>query len=80
MEHAVKQLVEGLRYKPEGSKFDPQWCHWNLAALLYKAVYSPGLGRECIWDVTQDGNEVRYSVKSQRWRFLTLVTTQKLTS
>jgi len=32
MERAVKQLVKGLCYKPEGSKFDPQWCNWNLAA------------------------------------------------
>jgi len=23
----VAQLVEALRYKPEGRGFDPQWCH-----------------------------------------------------
>jgi hypothetical protein len=27
--HAVAQLVEALRYKPEGRGFDSQWCHWN---------------------------------------------------
>jgi hypothetical protein len=26
---AVTQLVEALRYKPEGRGFDSRWCHWN---------------------------------------------------
>jgi hypothetical protein len=25
------QLVEALRYKPEGSGFDSRWCHWNFS-------------------------------------------------
>ena len=25
--HAVTQLVEALRYKPEGRGFDSRWCH-----------------------------------------------------
>ena len=25
--HAVAQLVEVLRYKPEGCGFDSRWCH-----------------------------------------------------
>jgi len=28
---AVAQLVEALRYKPEGRGFDSRWCHWNFA-------------------------------------------------
>ena len=28
--HMVAQLVEVLRYKPEGHRFDSQWCHWNF--------------------------------------------------
>ena len=28
--HAVAQLVETLRYKPEGRGFDSRWCHWNF--------------------------------------------------
>jgi hypothetical protein len=28
--YAVAQLVEVLRYKPEGRGFDSQWCHWNF--------------------------------------------------
>ena len=24
-------LVEALRYKPEGRKFDSRWCHWNFS-------------------------------------------------
>jgi len=26
----VAQLVEALRYKPEGRGFDSRWCHWNF--------------------------------------------------
>jgi len=26
--HVVAQLVEALRYKPEGRGFDSRWCHW----------------------------------------------------
>jgi hypothetical protein len=26
--HAVAQLVEALRYKPEGRGFDSRWSHW----------------------------------------------------
>jgi hypothetical protein len=28
MGHAVVQLVEALRYKPEGHTSDFQWGHW----------------------------------------------------
>jgi hypothetical protein len=27
----VAQLVEALRYKPEGRGFDSRWCHWNFS-------------------------------------------------
>jgi hypothetical protein len=30
-EHAVAQLFEALRYKPEGRGFDIRWCHWNFS-------------------------------------------------
>ena len=29
--HAVGQLVEALRYKPEDRGFDSRWCHWNFS-------------------------------------------------
>ena len=29
--HEVAQLVEALRYKPEGRGFDSRWCHWNFS-------------------------------------------------
>jgi len=29
--NAVAQLVEALRYKPEGRGFDSRWCHWNFS-------------------------------------------------
>ena len=29
--HAVAQLVEALRYKPEGRGFDSRWCHFPAA-------------------------------------------------
>ena len=28
---AVAQLLESLRYKPEGRGFYSSWCHWNLS-------------------------------------------------
>jgi hypothetical protein len=31
MTHAVAQLFEALRYKPEGRGFDSRWCHWNFS-------------------------------------------------
>ena len=29
--YAVAQLVEALRYKPEGRGFDSRWNHWNFS-------------------------------------------------
>ena len=29
--YAVAQLVEALRYKPEGRGFDSRWCNWNFS-------------------------------------------------
>ena len=29
--HAVAQLVEALRYKPKGCRFDSHWCQWNFS-------------------------------------------------
>jgi len=29
--YAVTQLVEALRYKPEGRGFDFRWCHLNFS-------------------------------------------------
>jgi hypothetical protein len=29
--HAVMQLVEALRYKPECRGFDSRWYHWNFS-------------------------------------------------
>jgi len=29
--YAVVQLVEALRYKPEGRGFDSRWYHWNFS-------------------------------------------------
>jgi hypothetical protein len=29
--HAVAQLLEALRYKPDGRSFDSRWCHWNFS-------------------------------------------------
>jgi len=26
-----QQLVEALRYKQEGRRFDSRWCHWNFS-------------------------------------------------
>jgi len=42
--HTVVQLVEALRYKPEGCGFDSRLCHWNIS--LRKSFwpqYGPGI-------------------------------------
>jgi hypothetical protein len=28
LEYVVAQLVDVLRYKPEGREFESRWCHW----------------------------------------------------
>ena len=33
----MAQLVEALRYKPEGCGFDSLWCHWNFS-LIYTSI------------------------------------------
>jgi len=32
--HAVAQLVEVRRYKPEGRGFDSLWCHWDIIRIM----------------------------------------------
>jgi hypothetical protein len=34
MYHAVVQLVEALRYKPESCVFDSRWCNWNFSLTI----------------------------------------------
>jgi len=42
--YAVAQLVEALRYKPEGRGFDSRWCHWNFSlTLTFRPHYGPGV-------------------------------------
>jgi hypothetical protein len=31
--YAMMQLVEALRFKPEGRCFDSPWCHWNFSLI-----------------------------------------------
>jgi hypothetical protein len=41
---AVEQLVEALRYKPEGRWFDSRWCHWNFSLTQsFRPYYGPGI-------------------------------------
>jgi hypothetical protein len=42
--YAVAQLVEVLRYKPEGQGFDYRWCHWHFSlTLFFRPQYGPGV-------------------------------------
>jgi hypothetical protein len=41
--HAVAQLVEVLRYKPEGRGFDSQWRHW-IFSLTTPSSHTVALG------------------------------------
>ena len=36
--HAVEQLADAPRYKPEGRGFDFRWCHWN-----FSLTFGPGV-------------------------------------
>jgi hypothetical protein len=62
------QLVEALRYKPEGRGFFSRWCHWNFS-LTFWPHYDPGVdsasnrneyqeyflggkGGRCVWLMT----------------------------
>jgi hypothetical protein len=41
---AVAQLVEALRYKPEGRGFDSRWCHWSFSLTKsFRPHYGPGV-------------------------------------
>jgi hypothetical protein len=41
---AVAQLVEVLRYKPEGRGIDSWWCYWNFSlAYSFWLPYGPGV-------------------------------------
>jgi hypothetical protein len=40
----VTQLVEALRYKPEGRGFDSRWTHWNFSVTLsFRSRCGPGV-------------------------------------
>jgi hypothetical protein len=42
--YAVAQLVEALRYKPEGRGFNSRWSHWNFSVAKYFRKYCrPGV-------------------------------------
>jgi len=42
------QLVEALRYKPEGLGFDFRWCQWNfLLTQSFRPHYGPGVDLAC---------------------------------
>ena len=41
--HAAAQLVEALRYTPEGRGFDPRWCHWNFSLTYFRPHCGPGV-------------------------------------
>ena len=39
-----EQLVEALRYKPEGRGFDSRWCYWNFSLTqTFWLHYDPGV-------------------------------------
>ena len=46
--YAVAQLVEALRYKPEGRVFDSRWCQWNFSLTQsFRPHYGPGVDSAC---------------------------------
>jgi len=43
LRHALAQLVEALRYEPEGRGFLSRWCHWNFSLTSFQPHYGPGI-------------------------------------
>jgi len=35
--HAMAQMLEVLRYKPDGHGFDSWWCHWKFSLTILPA-------------------------------------------
>ena len=60
----MAQLIEALRYKPEGRGFDSRWCHWNFS--LTQSCwphYGPGV------DSASNRNEyLEYFLRGKRGR------------
>jgi hypothetical protein len=68
--HAVVQLVEALRYKPEGCGFDSRWCHWYF---LWTFSFWPHFGPEV--DSVSNRNEYQeYFLGGKGGRCLRLTT------
>ena len=69
-EHAVAQLVEALRYRPEGRGFDSRWCHRNFSLTKsFRPHYGPGV------DSVSNRNEYQeYFLWGKGGRFLGLTT------
>jgi len=45
--HTVAQLVEALRYKPEGREFYSRWCHWSFSLTQsFRPHYGPGFNSD----------------------------------
>jgi len=40
---ASKELVEALRYLPEGRGFDFQLGHWDFSLTSFRTHYAPGV-------------------------------------
>jgi hypothetical protein len=41
-------VVEALRYKPEGRRFDSRWCHWNFSLTKsFRSHYGSGVDSAC---------------------------------
>jgi hypothetical protein len=48
MAHAVVQLIEALRYNPEGGAFISRLGHWNFALILsFRPHYGRGADSAC---------------------------------
>jgi len=68
----VAQLVDSLRYKPEGRRFDSRWCYWRFSlTYFFRPHYDPGI------DTASNRNEYQeYFLGSKGGRYLGLTTLQ----
>jgi hypothetical protein len=66
---AARAVVEALRYKSEGRRFDSRWDCWNFSMTSFRPHYGPGV------DSASNRNEYQeYFLESKRGRCVGLTT------
>jgi len=57
--HVVAQLIEALRYKPEGRGFDSRWCYWNFIDIIIPAALWPCMSPRPLTEISTRSTVMR---------------------